>query len=72
VNAEGDAPEDAFLSEEAKADAAPVADKVVYQRRKPWKPWQPGTVGFIVNNAGSPVAFLKWPKKRNSKDFFKD
>jgi hypothetical protein len=63
---EDDLPEDVMLSDEAKADAAPVAE-LNYQRRKPWKPWAPGCIGFIVNSE-RPVAFLKWPKRRSKKD----
>jgi hypothetical protein len=58
-------PEDAMLGEEAKADAAAPVAELNYQLRKPWKP---GCIGFIVNNAGPPVAFLKWPKRRSKKD----
>jgi hypothetical protein len=61
------ADEFSLLSDEAKADAAPVAGNLDYQSRHAWKPGK--CVGFIVNTS-SPVARLKWPKRREAKEFF--
>jgi hypothetical protein len=53
------------LSDEAKADAAPVAEAPYVPRAK----WRPGPcLGFIVNTS-TPVARLRWPRGREVKDF---
>ena len=53
------------LGDEAKADSAPVADAPYTPRRK----WKPGNVpGYIINTT-PPVARLKWPKRREGKEF---
>jgi hypothetical protein len=63
-------PEDetAVLSEEAKADAAPVAEALPY---RPLHRWRPGRcVGFTISPDMHPVK-LKWPKaKKDKAEFF--
>jgi hypothetical protein len=56
-----------LLSDEARADAAPVVPEVPYIPRAKWKPGP--CLGFIVNTS-TPVARLRWPRGRERKDFF--
>jgi hypothetical protein len=64
---DGDGEEFNQLSDEARADAAPVVPELAYQPRKAWKPGI--CVGFIINTT-KPVARVKWPKGRDAKEFF--
>ena len=58
-----------LLSDEAKADSAPVAgDLITYRPRTVWRPGP--CLGFIVNTI-NPVARLNWPKRREKKEFLK-
>lgn len=62
-----DTPEDAFLSEEARTDAAGVEAELPYAPRRAWKPGL--CVGYIINTE-RPVAKVTSPKKRGAKKEF--
>jgi hypothetical protein len=55
------------FSDEAMADAAPVAADLAYRPRQAWKPGN--CLGFIINTS-NPVARLEWPKRGAAKEFF--
>jgi hypothetical protein len=55
------------LSDEAKADAAPVTPEAPYVPRQAWKPGR--CAGYVINWS-SPVGRVKWPKKGDAKAFF--
>jgi hypothetical protein len=57
--------ESEVLSEEARADSAPVADVLYWQRR----PWRPGFCAGYIINSSRPVTRLKWPKGHDKKQF---
>jgi hypothetical protein len=58
---------DDALPTEAKADSAPVTTELSYKPRSAWKPGR--CVGYIINWS-TPVAKMKWPKKKDAKAFF--
>lgn len=58
-------PEDVFLSDEAKADSAPVG-AASYHLQRNSKDWMRD---YNITTLNYP-ARLKWPKKRDAKAFF--
>lgn len=63
-----EAAEFAELSEEAKAESAPVAADLAYKPRTAWKPGD--CVGFIIADE-KPNARVRWPRRGSaSRDFW--